>query len=139
MADNPYGNMDFMKMMADYKLPGFDMESMMAMQKRNMEALTQANQLALEAMQAVLTRQTEVLRQTLEESAAAMRGLMDPSSGDDKVTRQADLMKTSFEKALANMREVAELMTKSQREASEVINRRIAESLDEVRTSLTKK
>ena len=139
MANNPYGDMDFMKMLADYKFPGLDMEAMMTAQRRNMEALTQANQLALEALQQVLNRQTEVLRETMEESAAAVRSLMDPSTPDDKVAKQAEMMKTNFEKALANMREVTELVTKSHREACDVNNKRVAEGLDEVRTSVTKK
>jgi phasin family protein len=139
MANNPYGDIDFMKLLSDYKIPGFDMEAIMAAQRRNMEALTQANQLALEALQTVLSRQTEVLRETMEESASALRGLLDQSSTDDKVAKQAEMMKVSFEKALANMREVTELVTKSHREACDVINRRVAEGLEEVRTSVTKK
>ena len=139
MANNPYGDMDFMKLLADYKIPGFDMEAIMTAQRRNMEALTQANQLALEALQTVLSRQTEVLRETMEESAAALRGMLDQSSPDDKVARQAEMMKQSFEKALSNMREVTELVTKSHRETCDVINRRVAEGLEEMRTSVTKK
>jgi len=139
MAKNPYGDMDFMKMLSEYKLPGFDMEAIMEAQRRNMEALTRANQLAMEALQTVLSRQTELLRETMSESATAMRGLLDQSSTDDKVAKQGEMMKTSFEKALANMREMTELVTKSHREACDVINRRVAEGLEEVRTSVTKK
>ena len=139
MANSPYGDMDFMKFLSEYKIPGLDMEAILAAQRRNMEALTQANQLAIEALQTVLSRQTEVLRETMEESAAALRGLLDQSSNDDKVGKQAEMMKASFDKALANMREVTELVTKSHREACDVINRRVAEGLEEVRSSVAKK
>lgn len=37
---------------------------------RNIEALTKANQLAAEGMQAVIKRQAEILRQTMEEPPA---------------------------------------------------------------------
>src|SRR5262249_8907389 len=139
MANNPYGDMDFMKMLADYKFPGLDFEAVMEAQRRNMEALSMANKLALEALQQVLTRQTEVLRETMEESATVMRSLLDPSSPGDKVGKQAEIMKRSFEKALANVREMTELVTKSHREACDIINRRVAEGLDEVHSNVTKK
>ena len=53
---NPFLDFDVTRMMSDFRVPGFDTEALMAAQRRNIEALTKANQLAAEGMQAVMRR-----------------------------------------------------------------------------------
>jgi phasin family protein len=143
---NPFGDFDFTKMMmdpsklmGDFKLGGgIDMEKLMASQRRNLEALTAANQLALEGMQAVARRQAEIFRQMMEESGAAMKDVMGAGSPEAKAARQTDLTKEAFKRAIGNMRELAEMVAKSQNEAFEVINKRVTDSLDELRDTMGK-
>ena len=52
---------------------------------------------------------------------------------EDAVKKRADLAKEGFEKALANMRELAEMATKSQKEAFEVVRKRIEENVEGIR------
>lgn len=136
---NPFWDMDFSKMMADYKVPGMDMDALMAAQRKNMEALTQANRLAYEGMQAVATRQAEILRQSMEEMTKAMRDMMAAGAPEEKVSQQAEMMKGQFEKTLANMRELSEMVAKSNTEAADVINQRIAAQLEEIKQLADKK
>jgi phasin family protein len=53
--------------------------------------------------------------------------------------KRLELAKASFETALQNMRELAELATRSNREALELINQRAIESFDEIRSAVTQK
>ena len=143
--NNPFGDFDFSKMMdpsklmGDFKVSGVDMEKVVSSQRRNLEALTAANQLAVEGMQAVARRQAEIFRQAMEESSAAMRAVMAAGSPEDKAARQTELTKEAFKRAIANMRELAEMVAKSQGEALEVINKRVTDSLDELRDTIGKK
>ncbi len=50
---------DMSKMFGNFNLPGVDIQSVLTSQRKNMEALTEANKLALEGMQAVFKRQAE--------------------------------------------------------------------------------
>ena len=93
---------------------------------------------ALEGFQAVVRRQSEIVRQTMEQTSSMMTELMAAGSPEDKVAKQADLVKLAFEKALSNARELAELVAKSNSEAAEVINKRVSESLEEVKAVVTK-
>lgn len=136
---NPFWDMDISKVMGDMKLPGVDLEALMASQRKNIEALTAANKLAFEGFQAVATRQTEILRQTMEELQKMMTEVMSASTPEDRVAKQAELAKTAFEKALANMKEVAEMVTKSNTEATNVISNRITDSLEELKAMAGKK
>lgn len=136
MTKNPFFDIDFTKIAADYKIPGVDVEALVSAQRRNIEAITAANQLAFEGLQAVGRRQAEILRQTLEETAAALRDAVTQGSPEEKLAKQTDLAKQAFEKALANMKELADLLAKSNQEAASVISARVTASIDEVKSLL---
>ncbi|MFD2264810.1 phasin family protein [Lacibacterium aquatile] len=139
--DFDFSKMDFGKVLSDMKVqvPGIDVDALVQAQRRNIEAVTQANQLAVEGMQAVLRRQTEIMRQTVEETQTALRDAMTQGAPDAKIVKQADLAKVTFEKALANLRELAEIVTKSNQEAADVINKRFSASIDELKALIKTK
>src|SRR6476620_3198096 len=76
---------DVVKMMGDFRFRPFDVEAMMACQRRNIEALSQANQLTVEAVQAVARRQIEIARQSLEAMSALLRDFAQPASAEDRI------------------------------------------------------
>lgn len=135
MKDMDPGKMmeEFSKMLKQYNLPGIDMDSLMASQKKNMEALTAANRVALEGMQAVAKRQAEILQETMNEASKAVDVLSKAGSPTEVAAKQAELAKDAFERALSNMRELAEMVAKSNEEATSTINTRISATLDEIK------
>jgi len=134
--------MDMSKIMADFKMPNFsmpnfNMDVLVKAQRKNFEALTAANQLAIEGYQAVAKRQADILRESMEEMSKVSRDLVAADQAPDvRVAKQVELAKTGFEKALANARELGEMLMKSNTEACDVINKRITEALDEVKHSV---
>src|SRR3546814_4397213 len=84
-------------------------------------------------MQAIAKRQAEILRQTVEELQKNVQSLMENGAPEAKVATGTELTKTAFEKAISNMKELSEMVAKSNGEAFDVNNRRVAESLDESR------
>lgn len=151
---NQFFNFDFAKMIADfdptkiadefgklagnYKLPVIDIEAVMASQRKNIEALTVANKAAAEGMQKVTSRQAQILQETLDEATKTFANVGKTGDPSDVAARQAELLRVAFEKALANMSELADMVTKSSNEATTVVNQRISESLDEIK-ALSKK
>jgi phasin family protein len=134
--NNPFFENDFTKIFSEFKIPGFDMQSLIATQRRNIEAVQSANQLAIEGVQAIVRRQSEILRQMVEESSTSLRDMMAAGAPEQKIAQQTDLVKTAFEKALGNLRELTEMVAKSNTEAADVLTKRIGESLTELKTSL---
>lgn len=124
---------EFSKMLKQYKLPGVDLDSLIASQKKNVEALTSANKVAFEGLQAVAKRQTEILQETMNEASKAIDVLAKAGSPQEVAAKQAELAKDAFERALANMRELAEMVTKANQEATNTINTRISATLDEIK------
>jgi phasin family protein len=128
---NPF-DIDMTKAFAGFNLPTIDPESMMASQRKNMEALTQANQLAVEGVQTVTRRQVELAREAFEGASTALRDLMSPGAPEERFAKNAAIAKDVFEKILTNAKEIAELYSKAHSDAFDVLTKRMSESLDEI-------
>ena len=141
---NPFANVDFSKfdfskydmtkMLGDVKIPGFDMEAIMTAQRKNIEALNAANQAAVQGLQAVAQRQAEILSQAMGEVSSIGQQLASAGNAQEMTAKQAELVRKAFEQALANMRELAEMVSKSNTEAFAIINKRVNESLQELKS-----
>jgi len=137
-ADFDFSKFDVSKYLGDFKVPGVDVETLVASQRKNIEALTQANKLAFEGIQALFKRQVEIARQSIEESATVARQLVEAGTPQDKAVRQTELTKEAFEQALANARELSEIIAKSNSEAFELLNKRFFQILDELKDGIAK-
>ncbi|HZB91945.1 MAG TPA: phasin family protein [Stellaceae bacterium] len=126
-------DMDVGKAFAGFNFPGLDIESVVAAQRKNLEALTQANQLAVEGVQAVARRQVEIARETVDEVSSLVREWTQPGAPEERIAKHAEYAKQAFEKGVANARELAELVTKANTEAFSVIQKRVAEGFEELR------
>src|SRR6266849_8121776 len=80
---------DVTKIFADFRFRPLDVEAVWAAQRRNIEALSQANQLAVEGVQAVARRQIELTRETFEGFSALLRDLTQPVSTEDRIAKNA--------------------------------------------------
>ena len=126
---------DMMKMLADFRLPGMpDVEQLAAAQRRNFEALSAASKMALEGAQAVARRHMEILQQSTSDMTQAMQSMAGAQDPQARATKQAEMLKAAYERAVGNIREVADLIQKSNTEALSLLNQRFAEAMDEVKT-----
>jgi phasin family protein len=125
-------DVDVSKAFTSFTFPGFDAETVISSQRKNIEALTQANQLAVEGVQAVTRRQVEIAREAFEGASAAIRDLTQPTAPEERIAKNAELARQAFEKGIANARELAELVAKANSEAFDVISKRVSESLEEI-------
>jgi phasin family protein len=132
-ARTPFFDFDVTKMFADFRMRPFDVEAMWAAQRRNLEAFTQANQLAVEGAHALVKRQIEMTQQTFEDMSTMLRDMTQPSSTEDRIAKHTEYTKKVIDKSLTHGREIAALAAKAGSEATEVLQRRTAEGLDEMR------
>jgi len=132
--------MDVLRILADFRLPAMpDLEALTNAQRRNLEALSAANRVALEGAQTVARRHMEIVQQAMSEMTEAMRTLASVGeSPQAKAAKQAELLKAAYEQAMANLKEIADLIQKSNAEALAVLNRRFAEAMDEVKAMMSK-
>ncbi|WP_424134734.1 phasin family protein [Roseomonas chloroacetimidivorans] len=141
MSDRPTlpPEMDPMRLLSEMRVPMVDVEALAAAQRRNLEALSAANRVALEGAQAVARRHMEILQQSMSDMTEAVRGASTGGNPQERAAKQAEIVKASYEKAVTNMKELADLIQKSNAEALTVLNKRFSEAMDEVRGLVAKK
>ncbi len=130
---NAFG--DLSKMFEQFKLPGVDTAEIEAARRRDVEALVQANQAAYEGMQALAKKQTDMLRQAMEDIQAAVKGATGGAGVGDP-GKQGELARKAYEKVQGDMKDLAEIARKSQADAMAKITQRGTEHLDEVKKML---
>jgi phasin family protein len=134
MADaRSFFDFDMTKMFADFRMKPFDVEAAWAAGRRNLEALSQANQLAVEGAHAVVKRQIEMTQQTFEDLSTLVREMTQPSSAEDRIVKQTEYTKKMIDKGLTHGREIAMMAAKTGTEAAEVLQKRTTEGLDEMK------
>ena len=129
-------NWNIAKLTEQFNVPGVDADAIVNMQRKNIEAITAANRLAIEGAQALVQRQGEIIRETLQETSKAVSELATVEGPDAKFSKQAELAKAAYEKAVGNLRELTEMSTKSNTQAAEVLSARVSEGLDELKAQI---
>ena len=103
--------------------------------RKDLEALIKANQKSYQGLQAVVQRQTEMLR----DSITAWQGTVKSLPGNDpkeNIAKLDAMGRAAFKQALDDIRELADMAAKSQAEAFEVVRERIANNVDDVKKML---
>jgi phasin family protein len=124
---------DVTKFMADFRFRPLDVDAWLAYQRRNIEAFTQAHQVAVDGAQAVARKQIEMARQSVEDVTALWRDLAQPVSPEERIAKNTEYAKQMIEKSVNHGREITMLATKAGTDAADVLRRRASESLDEIR------
>jgi phasin family protein len=130
---------DFSKLFSEMKVPAMpDMEAVLAAHKRNLEALSDANRVALEGAQAVARRHMEIMQSTMTGLTATMKDMSMTDTPATRAAKQADLLKQAYENAVSNTRELGDLIQKANTEAMEKLNHRFSEAMTEMKTLFKK-
>ena len=117
---------DFTKMLQQFQIPGVDFASIIERERKNIEALAEANRIAFEGWQNLVRRQSEILQDS-------MKRAVEDAKNQTALKNGAELARSAFETALGNMRELAEMAAKSQRDAFDVIRKRVEENMNALR------
>ena len=130
---------DMTKAMESLKIPGVNVEALLSSQQKNIEALNAANRVAIQGVQTLGQRQAEIFKRAMEEASKAAQEVASVSQPQDIPAKQAEIAKAAFEKGLANMQELAEVAARANNDALEVINKRFAESFDDLQAIFSQK
>jgi phasin family protein len=136
---NPFADFDFTKIAGEFKLPNVNVESFVETGRKNFAALTTAGTSTVETMKTIAQRQGDMFRAAMEDFSKHGSEVLAAATVEEKAAKQIDFVKKSYDTVLANTKELADLYTKSQAEAFETLNARIAELTEEVKTAIAKK
>lgn len=142
MARQPESD-SFMEMFGrfgrDLKVPNVDVEAILAHHRKNLEALEKAARASAAGASSLLSRQREMLQDTLREAADMAQSYRAPGNPQELMAKQTEFARKSFEAALKNAGEVAELARQSGTESIDILRARIKEAMEEIRAGYGQK
>jgi phasin family protein len=124
---------DMTKMFEGAKMPGFDAQAIFAAQQKNMEALVEANKAAAAGYQDLFKKQVAIAEATMTAAQAQLSELKMDALSAEGAQKQADLMKDGFEKAVANLSDLADTAKKANSEALEIVQARVQAAIEEIK------
>jgi phasin family protein len=130
---------DFAKLFKDYQAAPFDMKTFFETQRKNMQAMTEAQQTAIEGMRSLAQRQSEIFTELLSENSSIAKSMIGEGTAEEKFAKNAHLFKTAYERSIKNMRELSDIVAKTSAEASNVINKRVTATMTEIQTAVEEK
>ena len=99
--------------------------------RKDLEAIVQANKKSYAGIQAVVQRQTAMLKDAIGQWQS-LAGSLSAAEPKESLNKLNEMARASFQSSLGNIRELAELAGRSQADAFEVLKNRIQENVDEV-------
>lgn len=116
---------DLGRLLQKYQLPGIDVAAIVDSQRKDMEALAEANRLAYEGIKALAERRNEILRDSLAQWQAAMQG----AQGDDASGKVVEAVTQGVKQAAADFKELAEMEAETRGAAWKAVQDRLQENV----------
>jgi phasin family protein len=134
MSQNPFEHLqEMIKDMSSKVTGSMDRESMMLSHRKNMEALTEANRMAVEVMKSIAQLQSHYVKQTFADIASIFKDMTTTAPlSKEALTKHTDYIKHSTEKATVHGSTIASAIAKSQKEIFDLMHRRYSEGVGEM-------
>jgi phasin family protein len=140
MADAPQNFMDMFKKLGEqFQVPQFDMAKIMEHHQKNLDAMTRTWQAVAGGAGAIATKQREIMAAAVKDVTEHVQSYKPGGSPQEAMAKQAEFAKKAMEAALTNTRDIASLVQKSSGEAFQIVQSRMQESYQEIRSSIEKK
>ena len=125
-ATNPLPSFDdLVKLLERFRLPGVDADALVDWQRKDLDALAEANRQAYAGIKALAERRDEILRDTLVQWQEALKNAI----GSDALAKQGEAAKRGLQQAIEHVRELAEMETQSRNNAWQVVRDRTQENM----------
>lgn len=136
--DNSFADM-FASFGRDLKMPKVDVDAILAHHRKNLEALQKAMSASTSGMSTAMTRQRDAFQQMLREAGELAQSYQASGNPQDVLQRQAEFARKTFEAAVRNAGDMAEIARKSGTESVDILRKRIRESMEELRDNFDKR
>ena len=140
MAETPQNFTDmFTKLGEQLKIPSIDMTKIMEHHQKNLEAMSKSWQAVASGASEIASKQREIVQQAVQDVTAMVQEYKPGGSAQEIMAKQTEFAKKAMEAAIANTRDITELVQKSSAEAFKIVQDRMKESYEEIRASVERK
>lgn len=124
---------------ADYfTAPTFDAKSVFEFQRKNVEAVVEANKIIFEGAKAAAQKNIDLAKDTLAEVNEATTAAMGSKTPENGVQKSVEMAQGMLQKNIKIARESADVMVDAGQKAVAVLQDRYTESTEELKTVATK-
>ena len=110
-------------------LPKVDVDKLIEMNRKNVEALMQSASVVGEGAKALAEKEREIVKVVFNETSAIVKNFRPTGSPQEIVAKQSEYARKAFEVAMQNTRDLAGLATKTTAEAAGIVRERIRDNL----------
>jgi phasin family protein len=119
-------------------LPKVDVDKLVDMNLKNIDALGRSAQVAGEGAKALAEKQREIVETAFRETSAMVRDFKPPGNPQEILAKQSEYARKAFEITMQNTKDVAELTKKTSTDATSILRDRLRDSLAELRESISR-
>ena len=120
------------------KLPGVDADAMMAAQQKNVDAMIEANKVVTAGYQDLYKRQIALFEAAVAQTKDKLTEVQGQPLTAEQATQNVEALKTAFEKAASDVKELAEVAQKANTGAFEIVKARAEEAVAEFKAAADK-
>jgi phasin family protein len=110
-----------------------DADKVLAAQQRNIDAFANASQIVVDGAKALAQRQSEMVQSSVDQWMAAGQGAFTLKPGEFVPADQINKVKSAYETAIANAKEMAEIAMKAQGEATSVLTKCMMANIEDMK------
>jgi phasin family protein len=120
-------------------VPQLDVAGLASAQKGMMDAVVAANQTLMEGLMALLKRQSEMMQETVQQVAQSAQSVGQmANSPHEMLAQQAETAQQTFSQSVANARELADIATRSYRDALDHVLGQVSTQLGSIKDAALK-
>jgi phasin family protein len=119
-------------------LPKVDVDKLVDMNLKNIDALGRSAQVAGEGAKALAEKQREIVEAAFRETSAMVRDFKPSGNPQEILAKQSEYARKAFEITMQNTKDIAELTKKTSTDATSILRDRLRDSLAELRDSISR-
>ena len=119
-------------------LPKVDVDKLVDMNLKNIDALGRSAQVAGEGAKALAEKQREIVETAFRETSAMVRDFKPSGNPQEILAKQSEYARKAFEITMQNTQDIAELTKKTSTDATSILRDRLRDSLAELRDSISR-
>lgn len=133
-AGFPFAYTDLTKAWVNFELPFLPTSALREAHRKNAAALTNASQVVMECLQTLAQRQAQLFKSTIDDYSKVTRDVLAGTSFEERVTNQAEISRH----VVGHLRELSDITVKANVTAIDILNGRITEAFDELKSMFAK-
>jgi phasin family protein len=133
-AGFPFAYTDLTKAWVNFELPFLSTSALREAHRKNAAALTNASQVVMECLQTLAQRQAQLFKSTIDDYSKVTRDVLAGTSFEKRVTNQAEISRH----VVGHLRELSDITVKANVTAIDILNGRIIEAFDELKSMFAK-